>query len=207
MLTGRRPFESESWIDLLEKHYSEPPPKPRAIVPDLPQSVEDAVLRSLEKDPNRRFSTCSELAVALGCQFLAGPAPLPEILLETEVKKMGGRWKTYRYPFSFRRPRTHLALAPEALWATHRTELMRWPFAELVDLRLRRLPQTLLSHQGSQRQGHAVVQVQESKGAAEMAGRTCCAHRAAEGTARARPRDLRTCRVDSQGPRRAGYLD
>ena len=25
MLTGRRPFQSESWLDLLEKHYSEPP--------------------------------------------------------------------------------------------------------------------------------------------------------------------------------------
>ncbi len=116
MLTGRRPFESDSWIDLLEKHYSEPPPPPRSLASDLPQSVEGAILRSLEKDPNRRFSTCSELAVALGCQFLAGPAPLPEILLETDVKKMGGRWKSYKYPFSFGRARTHLALAPDALW-------------------------------------------------------------------------------------------
>ena len=155
MLTGRRPFESESWIDLLEKHYSELPPKPRAFVPDLPQSVEDAILRSLEKDPNQRFSTCSELAVALGCQFLAGPAPLPEILLETEIKKMGGRWKTYLYPFSFRRPRTHLALAPDALWATYRTELMRWPFAELVDLRsfgFRKLSFRIKGKKGKDRQ-------------------------------------------------------
>lgn len=112
MLTGRRPFESESWIDLLEKHYSEPPPSPRALVSDLPQSVEDTVLRSLAKDPNRRFSTCAEMAVALGCQFLAGPAPRPEILLETEIKRMGGRWKVYAYYFSFRRPRTHLCLPP-----------------------------------------------------------------------------------------------
>ena len=134
LLTGRRPFESNSWIDLLEKHYSEAPPRPRSLVDDMPQSVEDAILRSLEKDPNRRFSTCSELAVALGCQFLAGPAPLPEILLETEIKKMGGRWKTYHYPFSFRRARTHLALSPDALWGTHRTELMRWPLAEIRDL-------------------------------------------------------------------------
>ena len=66
LLTGHRPFESDSWIDLLEKHYSEPPPSPRSLAPDLPQSVEDAILRSLEKDPNRRFSSCSELAVALG---------------------------------------------------------------------------------------------------------------------------------------------
>jgi serine/threonine protein kinase len=135
LLTGHRPFESDSWIDLLAKHYSEPPPSPTSLVGDLPQSVESAILRSLEKDPNHRFSSCSELAVALGCQFLSGPAPLPEILLETEIKMMGGRWKSYRYPFSFRRPRTHLALAPDALWGMHRTELMRWPLAALFDLR------------------------------------------------------------------------
>ncbi len=155
LLTGRRPFESNSWIDLLEQHYSEPPPKPRTLVPDIPQSVEDAVLRSLEKDPNRRFSTCSELAVALGCQFLAGPAPLPEILLETEIKKMGGRWKTYLYPFTFRRPRTHLALAPDALWGTHRTELMRWPLEELFDFEsagLRKLSFRIRGKKGKDRQ-------------------------------------------------------
>ena len=135
LLTGHRPFESNSWIDLLEMHYAEPPPSPRSLVPDLPQSVEDAILRSLQKDPNQRFSSCSELAVALGCQFLSGPAPVPEILLETEIKKMGGRWKTYLYPFSLRRPCTHLTLAPDALWAMHRAELMRWPLAALFDLR------------------------------------------------------------------------
>ncbi len=135
LLTGRRPFESKSWLDLLEMHFSQPPPRPRTLVPDLSEAVEAVVLKGLEKDPNLRFSTCTELAVALGCQFLTGPAPLPRILLETEIKKMGGRWKTVFYPFSLRRPRTHLALAPDALWAIHRTELMRWPLAVLHDLR------------------------------------------------------------------------
>ena len=102
---------------------------------DLPQSVEAAILRGLEKDPNRRFSSCSELAVALGCQFLSGPAPLPEILMETELKRMGGRWKAYLYPFNLRRPRTHLALAPDALWGMHRAELMCWPLFAVSDLR------------------------------------------------------------------------
>jgi len=150
MLTGHRPFVSDSWIDLLEKHYSEPPPRPRSLAPDLPQSVEDAILRSLEKDANRRFSSCSELAVALGCQFLTGPAPQPEILLETEVKKMGGRWKTYLYPFSFRHPRTHLALAPDALWGMHRAELMRWPFEALHDLRAGRFRKLFFRIRGVQ---------------------------------------------------------
>ena len=135
LLTGRRPFESDSWVELLGKHFSEPPPSPRSLVSDLPQSVEAAILRGLEKDPNRRFSSCSELAVALGCQFLSGPAPLPEILMETELKRMGGRWKAYLYPFNLRRPRTHLALAPDALWGMHRAELMRWPLFAVSDLR------------------------------------------------------------------------
>jgi serine/threonine protein kinase len=138
LLTGRRPFVSDSWLDLLEMHYSTPPPKPRSIDPEIPETVEQALLRSLEKDPNGRYSTCTELAVALGCQFLTGPAPLPRILLETEINKMGGRWKTVVYPFTFfKRPKTYLALAPDALWAIHRTELMRWPLSALCELRWR----------------------------------------------------------------------
>ena len=50
---------------------------------------------------------------------------------------MGGRWKTRFYPFAIRRPRTHLTLAPEALWAIHRSELMRWPLSALHSLRRR----------------------------------------------------------------------
>jgi serine/threonine protein kinase len=137
LLTGSRPFQSDSWLDLLEKHYSEPPPSPRSLVPELSETVEAAILKGMEKEPNRRFSTCTELAVALGCQFLTGPAPLPQILLETEIKKMGGRWKTRSNPFANRRTRTHLALAPDALWAIHRAELMRWPLTALYDLRQR----------------------------------------------------------------------
>ena len=137
LLTGSRPFQSDSWLDLLEKHFSDPPPRPRSLVPELSETIEAAILKGLEKDPNLRFSTCTELAVALGCQFLTGPAPLPRILIETEIKKMGGRWKSVFYPFAFRRPSTHLTLAPDALWAIHRTELMRWPLAALHDLHRR----------------------------------------------------------------------
>ncbi len=138
MLTGRRPFKSDSWLDLLEMHFSTPPPTLRSIDAEIPEAVEQAILRSLEKDPNKRFSTCTELAVALGCQFLTGPAPLPRMLLETEIKKMGGRWKTVVYPFAFfDRPRTHLAMAADALWAIHRSELMRWPLSALYDLQKR----------------------------------------------------------------------
>jgi serine/threonine protein kinase len=113
LLTGRRPFLSDSWLDLLAMHFSAPPP--RSLDPDMPETVDEAILKALEKEPNRRFSTCTELAIAMGCQFLSGPAPLPRILLETDIKKMGGRWKTVYYPVALKRPRTHLAMAPDAL--------------------------------------------------------------------------------------------
>src|SRR5262249_23829018 len=104
MLTGSRPFQSDLWLGFLEKHFSEPPPAPRSLVPELTEAVDAAILKALAKDPNKRFSTCTELAVALGCQFLTGPAPLPQILMETEIKKTGGRFKTRIYPFVLRYP-------------------------------------------------------------------------------------------------------
>jgi serine/threonine protein kinase len=135
LLTGRRPFVSDSWLDLLEMHFAATPPRLRSLDAEIPETVDDAIVKALEKDPNKRFSTCTELAVALGCQFLTGPAPLPRSLLETDIKKMGGRWKTVFYPFALARPRTHLTLAPDALWAVHRTDLMCWPLSAIFDLR------------------------------------------------------------------------
>jgi hypothetical protein len=58
-------------------------------------------------------------------------------LLETEIKKMGGRFKSRFFPFALKRPKTHLTLEPEALWAIHRTELVRWPIAAIHDLKWR----------------------------------------------------------------------
>ncbi len=78
MLAGRRPFEGKSWRSLLEMHATAEPPRPSALRPDLPDAIGEAILRALDKDPNRRFATCEELAVALGCQFLAlGPGSAP----------------------------------------------------------------------------------------------------------------------------------
>jgi serine/threonine protein kinase/tetratricopeptide (TPR) repeat protein len=133
LLTGRRPFESHDWITLLDMHVNQAPPSPQSIRPDLPDAVAAALARALEKDPNRRYASCTEFAVALGCQLLSAPAPLPEILLETDCKKMWGRWKSFYSPFSLSTlsPRVHVTLAPDALWATYRSELMRWPLTNI----------------------------------------------------------------------------
>ena len=137
MLAGIRPFNSDDWITLLDKHANEPPPRARSVQPDVPDSVEDALDKALSKDPNHRFASCIEFATALGCSLLAAPAQhVVEILLETTCKKMDGRWKSFVEPFNifFHKPRVHLTLSPDAFWATYRSQLMRWPIKLITQI-------------------------------------------------------------------------
>jgi len=64
MITGRHPFPSESLYEILMKHANEEPPPPRAFRNDLPQAVEDVILRAVAKDPDDRFATAGEMLAA-----------------------------------------------------------------------------------------------------------------------------------------------
>jgi len=67
MLTGRRVFEAKSFGEFVLKHMSHDPIPPREIkgAPPLPRELERSVLRCLEKRPEDRFQTASELRMAL----------------------------------------------------------------------------------------------------------------------------------------------
>ena len=54
MLTGRVPFDADSAVTIALKHVSEGPPQPRRINPSIPDSLEQAVLWSLNKNPSDR---------------------------------------------------------------------------------------------------------------------------------------------------------
>ncbi len=66
MLAGEPPFTGRSARVVLARHLKERPPSLRVVRPDLPQSVEDAVLRALAKKPEKRWASGGEL-----CQHLA----------------------------------------------------------------------------------------------------------------------------------------
>ena len=65
VLTGRLPFQAGNAGALLIAHLQQPAPDPRTIRPELPEEVADALLKALEKDPDRRFETADAFARAL----------------------------------------------------------------------------------------------------------------------------------------------
>jgi serine/threonine protein kinase len=125
LLTGSRLFRSRHPYDLLRMHREAEPERLATDLADAPEPVRLALARALSKDPNARFDSCGDFAVALGCQLLNTPAPAPEILLETDVQRMTlGRFVHW---MRWRKNDVHLALTDQALWSCYHLEVRRWP--------------------------------------------------------------------------------
>jgi serine/threonine protein kinase len=65
LATGELPFEVKSLAEAIHAHTKMPPPSPRFLNPDIPTAIEDILLKSLQKDPARRFQTATEMADAI----------------------------------------------------------------------------------------------------------------------------------------------
>lgn len=63
-LTGQLPFTGPG-IALIRAVIQDPPPRPRSIEPSIPPWLETVCLKALAKSPDHRFSTASEMALAL----------------------------------------------------------------------------------------------------------------------------------------------
>jgi serine/threonine protein kinase len=82
LLTGRRVFEGETHREFLDRHLSDTPRPPSQLQPELPEEVDAAVVRALQKAPDQRFATCQEFAEAMGCDqeldFFSHLSQVPE---------------------------------------------------------------------------------------------------------------------------------
>jgi serine/threonine protein kinase len=67
MLTGQRPFEADSGVEIMVMHLNAPPKLLRDVAPSagIPASLDGVVLRALAKKPADRFQTAHELRRAL----------------------------------------------------------------------------------------------------------------------------------------------
>ncbi|EKD26507.1 MAG: hypothetical protein ACD_79C01148G0001, partial [uncultured bacterium] len=61
MLSGDLPFHSDTPWGLLHKHIYEPPPPLRKMNPKVPRKLEQIIMKCLEKEPENRFESISEL--------------------------------------------------------------------------------------------------------------------------------------------------
>ncbi len=65
MVTGKLPFEAESSVAVALKHIQEEPVPPREIVPEIPQSVENIIMKAMKKEQSERFASASEMLIEL----------------------------------------------------------------------------------------------------------------------------------------------
>jgi serine/threonine protein kinase len=88
MLTGKAPFEAAEDEDdtefvIQDKHVRQQPVSPRQWNPYIPEHIERAVLRCLEKKAGDRFISCQDLLAALTNTPVEEPKPRTNTVMET----------------------------------------------------------------------------------------------------------------------------
>ncbi|AJD90952.1 non-spific serine/threonine protein kinase [Jeotgalibacillus malaysiensis] len=61
LITGTLPYEGESPISIALKHLQSDLPRPSEVVEDLPQSLENVILKAAAKDPHYRYASADEM--------------------------------------------------------------------------------------------------------------------------------------------------
>ncbi|NIS83050.1 MAG: protein kinase [Anaerolineales bacterium] len=61
LTTGRLPYDSNSPVGIVIQHLNEPVPQPSTVSANLPQPVEAVLLKSMNKDPAKRFGSVAEM--------------------------------------------------------------------------------------------------------------------------------------------------
>jgi len=74
LLTGKLPFSGESAVSIALKHLQTETPSVRSIVPSIPQSLENVVMKATAKDPRNRYQTVEEMQLDLQNVLSAGRA-------------------------------------------------------------------------------------------------------------------------------------
>lgn len=73
MLTGKKPFDSDNPVAIAVMHMHDIPERLRAINPDIPDGLEEIVLRAMEKAPEDRYQTTAEMIADIE-KFKADPS-------------------------------------------------------------------------------------------------------------------------------------
>lgn len=61
MFTGKVPFEGEEAVSIAMKHVNQKPAAPMNVNPNIPRGINDIILKCMEKNPDDRYQSASEL--------------------------------------------------------------------------------------------------------------------------------------------------
>ncbi|MFD6103901.1 protein kinase [Nocardia salmonicida] len=86
LLTGFVPFQRESPAALISAHLIEPPPRPSAGNPALPQAMDAVIARAMAKNPDDRYASCGELADAAIAALTGRPVVGDTAVLQRETR-------------------------------------------------------------------------------------------------------------------------
>ncbi len=91
-LTGERLFEGENQGRVIRKVLDEPVPLPSSVTPGLPKALDQAVMRGLERDLDKRWQTARDFAAALEqCTPAASATQLGEWVESIGGSSLGDR--------------------------------------------------------------------------------------------------------------------
>jgi serine/threonine protein kinase len=91
LITGRRPYQADTPMAIMLKKVTDPLPRPKKIIPDLPTSIEQVLLKALAKAPDNRYQECSAFADALEKIAKGEKLTLEDSLKPTQTLKIK-RW-------------------------------------------------------------------------------------------------------------------
>ena len=75
LLSGRKPFRSESVASLFQQILLARLPDPTGFAPDIPQNAQRVFAKALNKTPDQRFESCSAFIESLDACFRKEQAP------------------------------------------------------------------------------------------------------------------------------------
>ena len=79
MVTGRLPFDADTPVTIALKHLQETPVEPISIVPNIPEALNEIILKAMQKDVNSRYTTATAMNSDLQ-KVLKSPATVGKIL-------------------------------------------------------------------------------------------------------------------------------
>ncbi|MDR1442406.1 MAG: Stk1 family PASTA domain-containing Ser/Thr kinase [Bifidobacteriaceae bacterium] len=79
LLTGRPPFQGDSAVSVAYQHVREHAVPPSTYAPDVPQVLDQIVLKALTKDRDHRYSTASEFLADLQSSKRGGRVSAPPV--------------------------------------------------------------------------------------------------------------------------------